>query len=75
MAPETSGHLPAVHGRILGWIDEGLDHGEIAARLDVEPAAVAPLVEVARRKRAALDAVARHPDPVGPDPVGPGPLE
>jgi DNA-directed RNA polymerase specialized sigma24 family protein len=47
---EALSRLPAAHRSVLEWIADGHDHDDIATRLGVERAAVAPLVVVAHRK-------------------------
>jgi FixJ family two-component response regulator len=42
--------LAAVHRDVLDLLADGYDHNDIAARLGIEPVAVAPLVVVAHRK-------------------------
>lgn len=49
--------LGETHAAVLLLVDGGLSNDEIAARLDLEPTAVGPLVHVARAKLAALLAV------------------
>ena len=49
--------LGETHVAVLLLSDGGLSNDEIAARLDLEPAAVGPLVHVAKAKLAALLAV------------------
>jgi hypothetical protein len=51
--------LPEVYRCVLDWLDEGKDDADIAARLAVDPAAVAPLISVAHRK---LDRVMEQDD-------------
>jgi DNA-binding NarL/FixJ family response regulator len=46
--------LAAVHRDVLDLLADGYDHTDIAARLGIEPVAVAPLVVVAHRKLARL---------------------
>lgn len=55
--------LPAPYGRALTLAADGLDHGAIAAQIDVPLDAVATLLEVGQLKLAALlaeDAGADH---------------
>ena len=47
---EALAELPELHRALLELVAGGADHAVIAARLDLEPAAVAPLVVVAHRK-------------------------
>jgi hypothetical protein len=53
---EARALLPAVYALALEFQARGLGPGEISARLEVEVAAVGPLLEVARAKLAALEA-------------------
>jgi DNA-directed RNA polymerase specialized sigma24 family protein len=57
---EALGLLPEAHRSVLEWIAEGHDHDDIANRLGVDRAAVAPLVVVAHRK---LDRLVQTPTP------------
>jgi hypothetical protein len=47
---EALERLPDVHRDVLQWLADGADHTMIARRLEIDPAAVAPLVVVAHRK-------------------------
>jgi hypothetical protein len=47
--------LAPTHARIVRLADEGLDTGQLADRLSLEPSAVEPLMRVARQKLAALE--------------------
>jgi hypothetical protein len=49
--------LAPTHARIVRLADEGLDTGQLADRLGLEPSAVGPLLCVARQKLAALKAI------------------
>ena len=49
--------LDGTHARIVELADQGLEHDEIAARLALDPTAVAPVLHVARAKLAALEAL------------------
>ena len=51
------GLLPPAHSRILALADTGLDAGELAERLSLDPSAIGPLLRVARAKLAALEAL------------------
>jgi hypothetical protein len=51
---ETLARLPAAYAAVLRLTSRGLDHAAIAARLRVEPEAVAPLIQVANAKLRAL---------------------
>lgn len=55
---DVRAQLPPSYRRLLTWLDDGLEHGEIASRLGIDPEAVPPLVALAYRKLAALEAVA-----------------
>lgn len=49
--------LAPTHARIVRLADEGLDTGQLADRLSLDPSAVEPLMRVARQKLAALEAL------------------
>jgi DNA-directed RNA polymerase specialized sigma24 family protein len=49
--------LAPAHARIVRLADEGLDAGQLADRLSLDPSAVEPLLRVARQKLAALEAL------------------
>ena len=49
--------LAPTHARIVRLADEGLDTGQLADRLSLDPSAVEPLLRVAREKLAALEAL------------------
>jgi hypothetical protein len=49
--------LAPAHGRIIRLADQGLDAGQLAERLSLDPNVVEPLLRVARQKLAALEAL------------------
>jgi hypothetical protein len=49
--------LPATHARALELAARGVESPELAARLGVDMSAVGPLLQVARAKLAALEAL------------------
>jgi DNA-directed RNA polymerase specialized sigma24 family protein len=51
---EAIARLPAAHAAVIDLLDEGASEEVIAARLNLDRAAVAPLVAVARAKLARL---------------------
>lgn len=53
---DLANQLPERHAQALQLLHAGVPLDEIAARLDVEPEAVRPLLAIARAKLAALDA-------------------
>jgi DNA-directed RNA polymerase specialized sigma24 family protein len=55
MEPEqAASQLPTTYRQVLAWLDEGCSHDEIAARLALDPSAVASLIELAKAKLARL---------------------
>lgn len=57
--------LAPAHARILSLADRDLDDVEIARRLALDPTAVAPALQVARAKLAALEALDEQTDAPG----------
>jgi DNA-directed RNA polymerase specialized sigma24 family protein len=57
---EALAELSELHRELLELIATGVDHDAIAARLGLEPAAVAPLVVVAHRKLDRILSTAPH---------------
>ena len=51
--------LPPAHARILALAEQGFDTDELAGHLGLDSTAVGPLLEVARAKLAALEALER----------------
>jgi DNA-binding CsgD family transcriptional regulator len=51
---ETPQALRETYGRVLALLEEGRSDDDIAARLGIEPSAVAPLVLLARAKLACI---------------------
>jgi hypothetical protein len=49
--------LDPTHARVLQLTDEGVDNDDIAAELTLDPAAVGPVLHIARAKLAALEAL------------------
>jgi hypothetical protein len=49
--------LDPTHARVLQLADEGVHNDGIAAQLSLDPAAVRPVLQVARAKLAALEAL------------------
>jgi hypothetical protein len=47
--------LSPIHARILALAEQGLDHDQLAAKLEMDRAAVAPVLQVAAAKLAALE--------------------
>jgi len=46
--------LPHIYQQVLAWLDEGVSPDDIAARLDLDVSATAPLIDLARAKLARL---------------------
>ena len=46
--------LPRIYQQVLAWLDEGASPDDIAARLDLDVSATAPLIDLARAKLARL---------------------
>lgn len=61
--------LPPAHARILALAEQGFDTDELAGHLGLDSTAVGPLLEVARAKLAALEALDEPPDDVAPSPA------
>jgi DNA-directed RNA polymerase specialized sigma24 family protein len=49
--------LAPTHARIVRLADEGLETGQLADRLSLDPSVVGPLLRVARQKLATLEAL------------------
>jgi len=64
--------LPLMLGVALRLRDAGADHGCIAAALDIEPAGVGPLLEIAEAKLRHLATAAPASQPDEAAPRGPG---
>jgi DNA-directed RNA polymerase specialized sigma24 family protein len=61
---EAVARLPTTYAAVIELLDQGASEEVIAERLDVDRAAVAPLVAVARAKLSRiLDDAARDPGP------------
>jgi DNA-directed RNA polymerase specialized sigma24 family protein len=63
---EALRRLPPVCAEALRLAEAGLDHAAIAAALDLDPAAVGPLLEIGAAKLARLLAKPNHPDHPAP---------
>jgi DNA-directed RNA polymerase specialized sigma24 family protein len=66
---EAVARLPATYAAVIEMLDEGSSDAAIAARLEIDPAAVEPLVAIARAKLARLMITtgAGPEPPAGPD--------
>jgi DNA-directed RNA polymerase specialized sigma24 family protein len=51
---EAVAQLPDTYQRVIGWLDEGHSHDEIATAMGIDPNAVGPLVSLATAKLARL---------------------